>query len=613
MVFFFIYLGIIWLCVARAQNQGRSAWGWFFFALFLPPLAFLATWLVGPKQATTKPPAAAPVALRRPAESHLAPATPARRPVAAAPGISISLAADDDSVIEVTKPGQVIIRPAPSSLSSQNTTPTGSPAVGPAYPDYGYDAPRLGKLYGAKLALTQQQISWLNKFWCPDNAFLGIEGGREATARLYVTVLKELERNFKKAGSTLAQEVKALDAQAQQARRQAYAWYSGEGSFSGAGDQPGADVYLTIFKLCENAVRELYGHKRKISAQYSAQLPQLEQAFQDRFGLAVEALLPALLPALPAPDEEAELALNAQNPTRWKATFDQLSAQLPADPASFAAQVHELGRRNAHNQAIENIFFKASKLIARHDPEEALRLYLHYLHHDLRSATINNKALAKTIQKSLFPQPEHLQRFEAIARQLTQDRDLAAALAQVPTVYARQRRKIELDMQAVAAVRHQHSDTVELLNEYLRDDEPETLATPLAAASAAAPETAASAATSATSATSETAVFTAALAADATEITLLLPDTTAAPGSFVPRLGLSATQQALLQLFAEHNLTVPRAAVEAFAKAHGALRNQLIDGLNERCYDVLDDVLIEESGDDYTIYKSYYQQLTASC
>ena len=48
---------------------------------------------------------------------------------------------------------------------------------------------------------------------------------------------------------------------------------------------------------------------------------------------------------------------------------------------------------------------------------------------------------------------------------------------------------------------------------------------------------------------------------------------------------------------------------EAVAKRHGALRNQLIDGLNDACYELLDDVLIEESGDGYTIYEPYYQKI----
>ncbi|RZK22000.1 MAG: hypothetical protein EOO63_18555, partial [Hymenobacter sp.] len=73
------------------------------------------------------------------------------------------------------------------------------------------------------------------------------------------------------------------------------------------------------------------------------------------------------------------------------------------------------------------------------------------------------------------------------------------------------------------------------------------------------------------------------------------------------------TQQALLALFAEQALVLPQAQVEAFARQYGVLRNQLIDSLNEQCYEHLDDVLIEEDGDTYTIYEPYYQQLPASC
>ncbi|OON66251.1 tellurite resistance TerB C-terminal domain-containing protein [Hymenobacter sp. CRA2] len=497
--------------------------------------------------------------------------------------VSTSVPADA-SIIDVTGQASVIIQVSAAPVSP---TPAATPAVPPAYPVYDYAPPKLGKIYGQQLGLTAQQISWLNKFWCPDNVFLAIEGARQATVLLYVAVLKELERQFKAEGSTLAQEVKALDAQAQQAYRQAYSWYSG-GSYTSAGEQAGADVYLTIFKQCENAVREQFGHKRKISSQFSAQLTSLDQAYQQRFGNRVQALLPELAPRIPGPDAATELDLNAQNTTRWKTAFDQLAAQLPHDTAGFAAGVYRLGELNAHNPAVENIFFEASRTLARHDPEESLRLYLHYLHHDFQSATINNKQLAKTIQKSLFAQPEHLERFEAIVQQFTQEKDLARALEQVPQVYARQRRKIQLDMGAVQTVRQQHSGTVERLNEYLRD-EPEALTPPPADP-----------------------VPVGLPSADSSEIqlTVAAPATT---GRFNSTVALTATQQDLLLLFADAALTLPQAQVEAFARDRGALRNQLIDSINDGCYELLDDVLIEESGDDYTIYEPYFQQLTTPC
>ena len=134
-------------------------------------------------------------------------------------------------------------------------------------------------------------------------------------------------------------------------------------------------------------------------------------------------------------------------------------------------------------------------------------------------------------------------------------------------------------------------DTPELLNEYLHDEPEPAPATPPPKAGKAP-----------------------ARSQKAGPVAPPTRQNTAAPGgTFAAGLALSATQQALRQLFAGQNLTVPQTAVEAFAKAHGALRNQLIDNLNECCYELLDDVLIEESGDDYTIYKAHYQQLIASC
>jgi hypothetical protein len=35
----------------------------------------------------------------------------------------------------------------------------------------------------------------------------------------------------------------------------------------------------------------------------------------------------------------------------------------------------------------------------------------------------------------------------------------------------------------------------------------------------------------------------------------------------------------------------------------------LIESINETCYDVFDDVLIEEEGDNYIISEQYYQRI----
>ena len=49
--------------------------------------------------------------------------------------------------------------------------------------------------------------------------------------------------------------------------------------------------------------------------------------------------------------------------------------------------------------------------------------------------------------------------------------------------------------------------------------------------------------------------------------------------------------------------------VEAFATGRGLFKNQLIEGINDACYEYLDDVLIEEEDDGYVAYKEYFMKI----
>lgn len=484
------------------------------------------------------------------------------------------------------------------------TEPVRSAAPATSYtpPDYGYDMPKLGKQYRKKLGLSPQQVDWLDKFWPPHNVFIELKECCIATIQLYLQAVPALEAAVQLKGSSLAAVVAQSQQESLRLRKAApnpygYSWNEYDEGYQR--DQIEATIYSTIFRRCENVVREAYGHKRKLAAEFTGMDGALAAVIEMQLGQPLDALLPSLAATISAPDEATELALNLQNVTRWKQQLDQLAARLSTTTTqAFVEGVQRLGQRNARNPALENIFFDASKLMAKYDRESALRFYLQYVYHDLNSVTINNKPLAKTIQKSLFPQPEQLQRFEAILNQLGQDKNLPHALSEVPTVYARQRRKIVLDLGAIRAVQHQHAGTVELLNEYLQD-ELETAVAPVSAPPLA---------PFVWEVVPEEEIQLAVLAPAP-----VVPAVTTTSGAFAADWALTATQEALLARFAEQELTLPQAEVEAFARQHGALRNQLIDSINEQCYERLDDVLIEEDGDTYTIYESYYQQLATPC
>jgi hypothetical protein len=65
-----------------------------------------------------------------------------------------------------------------------------------------------------------------------------------------------------------------------------------------------------------------------------------------------------------------------------------------------------------------------------------------------------------------------------------------------------------------------------------------------------------------------------------------------------------------LELFSKSNFSIPQSELEIFAKSKGIFKNQLIESINETCYDFLDDVLIEEEDDYYTINTNYFQRIS---
>jgi hypothetical protein len=64
-----------------------------------------------------------------------------------------------------------------------------------------------------------------------------------------------------------------------------------------------------------------------------------------------------------------------------------------------------------------------------------------------------------------------------------------------------------------------------------------------------------------------------------------------------------------LAIFAKNNFSISKSEIRDFAKSKGVFLNQLIESINEVCYESLDDVLIEEEDEYYIINPNYYQRL----
>jgi hypothetical protein len=442
-----------------------------------------------------------------------------------------------------------------------------------------YDYWRLGSKYKTKLKLNDEEVKLLNKLWYPSNNFCSVEYCCVEILKLYITVIEELKASYIAEGTTIDAQFLAV---ADVIARKHFKYKNGSQNYKYCVETTTNEFYSHIFKHCENAVREYYGHKRKINTDTYYTTAEAKTEFETKIISKVSGLLPVLISKVSVPDEATDIELYSQNTNRWKIKFEELTTGYNEKPKEFIDSIVALGKLNKKNPSIENIFFEASKFIAKYDKELALSLYVHYLFHDLKSATFDNKQLTKTIQKSLFKTNEQLHDFEIIVSELIKDKDLEKALNNVSKVYEVKRKKIQLNTTSIKEVQQQHSGTVELLNEYLKDDFEDE----------------------------NNSIKSQEINNEEIKIEITQKSEDTSHSAFVSDLTFSPIHISALELFSKSNFSIPQSELEIFAKSKGIFKNQLIESINETCYDFLDDVLIEEEDDYYTINTNYFQRIS---
>jgi hypothetical protein len=446
--------------------------------------------------------------------------------------------------------------------------------------NYDYDYWRLGSKYKSKLSLNDEEVKLLNKLWYPSNNFCSIEFCCLEVLKLYISVISELKAKYISEGTTIEKEFSFV---ADVIARKHFRYRTGSQNYKYSIESTINKFYSNIFKHCENAVRESYGHKRKLNTDTYYTNEEAKTEFESKIVLKITELLPTLISKITPADEATEIELYSQTTTRWKIKFNELTTNYKSNPKSFVDSIIELGKLNKNNPSVENIFFEASKFIAKYDKVASLTLYIHYLYQDLKSSTFDNKQLTKTIQKNLFKTNEQLHDFEQIVSNLINDKDLNKALKAVPKVYEVKRKKIQLDRITIKEVQQQHSGTVELLNEFLQDDfEDENIS-----------------------------IQSQEINSEEIKIEIIRKNEESHPSAFLSELSLNPIHSSVLELFSKNNFSILQSEIEEFAKSKGVFKNQVIESINETCYEILDDVLIEEEDDYYTVIPEYFQKIKA--
>lgn len=444
--------------------------------------------------------------------------------------------------------------------------------------NYYEDYWKLGNKYKHKLKLNEEEVKLLNAIYNPNNAFFNIEYCGLEILKIYITLITALKDKYILDETTIEKQFLAV---ADIIARKQFRYRNGSQNYKYSIETTTNEFYSCIFRCCENAVREFYGHKRKLNTDNYYTNIESKTEFETNILSKATELLPILITTVSQPDNKTDIELNTINTSRWKIKFEQLVANYN-DKLQFIDSIILLGKLNNKNPSVENIFFEASKFIAKYDNESALFLYVHYLYHDLKSATFDNKQHSKTIQKCLFKTNEQIHDFEKIVSELINDKDLEKALKQIPEIYKIKRKKIQLNRASINEVIEQHSETVELLNEYLKDDFEDE----------------------------NNSIKSQEINNEEIQIEIIQKSEEVNQSAFVSELTFTAIHTTALELFAKSNFSISQDEFEVFAKSKGVFKNQLIESINDTCYEFLDDVLIEEEEDYYTINTNYFQRIS---
>jgi len=442
--------------------------------------------------------------------------------------------------------------------------------------DYYPDDYKLGHKYKDKLGLNKQETAWLNKFWNPSNVFISMEGCCVATIMQYIQVLKGLNIILKDNNTSIAKEVEFFKERIIEIKgmTDSYWDYYDKRYLKSHVE---SDIYLTIFKRVENSVREVFGHKRKVG-----EFPYYEynDEFEKRIGLKVNKIVSELKNNIGVPDISTQIELNAQNVNRWREEFTALKESFEKENINiFIDGITLLEEANQKNPNIENIFYEASKFIAKYNKVQALKYYSKYIHYDLISKKIDNKQLSKTIQKSLFNSDEQINEFKRIIEELIKSNNIEIAIDNISKLYIPKRKKIFLDKSKIQDVEQKYKGTVELLNEYLKSEEEKEAASQIENL-------------------------------EKDEIEIFFNTNEESKSIFVSELNITNLQEQLIQRIAENAFVIHQDEVERFALQNGMLKNQLIDSINEICFELLDgEALIEEDEENYIIEESYYNEI----
>lgn len=330
------------------------------------------------------------------------------------------------------------------------------------------------------------------------------------------------------------------------------------------------EIWYCIYKQCENTVRSLYSINEKQNIYSSYYTQKSESIINDEIIIPLKNIISLVKNEQQVINRNTEIKLNKNFPTRWRRAYDQLVQESVDKDIEFFINglviIHDI---NTSNVNIKNMYYEAMKITYKTEPTLSLKLYIEYITINMSDIGGKEKTIPKYISKELFKIKSQEESFDNIIRIYKEGSDKIKANDAIDKLYTQERRKIKLNTYEINKIAKLHSKTVKLLNDVL-DDELENIEHKQM--------------------NEETAT-----------------DTKENMNINIIHSVLNDQEQKLLYIFRKENYTLNKTEVESYCKSLNLMPNRLIEKINDTFYDMIDDVLIEDDGDNWAISEDYFK------
>lgn len=230
---------------------------------------------------------------------------------------------------------------------------------------------KLGNKFKSKLNLSDSEVKLLNKNIESSNVFLQIEFCYISVIKFYLIVIEEMDKIFKKTGSSLEKEFRII-AEVDYYKEQDY-----YGNFEKSIQSMIDYLYTYVMFISEVEVRRHYSYNRKKQDYFMFQ-NKTREAVNQWIDPVINKVILSQKNNILELDEDTTILLNQKSPNRWKATFNEISTVINVNTINdYYRKIIKLAELN--KKVAQNIYFEAFKKATKINSEVAIKIYLLYL------------------------------------------------------------------------------------------------------------------------------------------------------------------------------------------------------------------------------------------